>query len=64
MEMSRTDRLAAEGIDVAAMPAGSRQVLDELSDEEFEVLVAMKRRLNSTEDVEAHQMGDSGGLYW
>jgi hypothetical protein len=68
MRMSRIDRLTAAGIDVAGLPEGQRRVLAQLSDEEFEVLVAVRVRLDSTEDshadVEAHRVGDSGGLYW
>jgi len=66
--MSRIDRLAAAGVDMAGLPDRHRQVLAGLSDEEFDVLVAVKLRLDSTEDpdadVEGHTLAESGGLYW
>jgi hypothetical protein len=66
--MSRIDRLRAAGLDVAGLPDRHRRVLAGLSDEELEVLVTVKLRLDSTEDidadVEAHTLAESGGIYW
>jgi hypothetical protein len=73
--MLQNARLQAAGIDVAALSAEQRQVLDHLSAEELDVLVAVKKRLDEADgegdvdgdgdgDVEGHHFANRGGAYW
>jgi hypothetical protein len=67
--MVEISRLQAAGFDVVTLSPQQRQVFENLSIEELDVLVAIKRRLDDAEneadgDVEGHHFANRGGAYW
>jgi hypothetical protein len=53
--MDKVERLAAAGlVRVETLPEAYRSVVEEMSDEEIETLVSVKRRIESAADVQAH----------
>jgi len=60
--MSQSDRLSKLDIDPAQLTNEQRGVLGGLSDEEFNILASVKRRLDTVDgDVQGHS-ADHGGL--
>jgi len=62
--MANLSALEAVGLNVAALPSQQLAVFEAMSDEEIRIVADLKQRLDSTEDVEGHAAGDSGGLFW
>jgi predicted MFS family arabinose efflux permease len=56
-------QLEAAGFDVTAASGEQRAALESLSDEELQVLISVKGRIDALTDVEAHE-DPSGGWLW
>ena len=61
--MASLEHLEAAGFDVTNATDEQRAVLESLTDEELQVLVSVRDRLDEATDVEAHTY-PSGGWCW
>lgn len=61
--MASLEQLEAAGFDVTNATDEQRAVLEALTDEELQVLVSVRDRLEETADVEGHAY-PSGGWCW
>ncbi|MBB5779235.1 aroma-sacti cluster domain-containing protein [Nonomuraea jabiensis] len=61
--MATIDQLEAAGFDLTTASGDQIAVLQSLSDEELQVLVSIKARMEEAADVEAHAYA-SGGWCW